>query len=348
MNRKIAQADRLAKLNAVPFWNTSHIATAMGGPRAEGYAWSWNSLRPEFDVAIKTRLAGPGAERRIIILQNPGMPTSFSSTHTLNGALQMILPGEVAPAHRHTYAALRFILEGSGAYTVVNGVRVDMHKYDLLLTPAMFWHSHTQPGNEPMVWFDALDAPFVSYQRAEFFEPHPSGSLQPYDRTVGESDDLGKPGMLPGRMRARAEPANSPQLIYKWEVAERCIASALANNAVDQHEGAVFEYVNPDTGGHVMPTIACYAQGFRAGFHSLARRRTSSSMCVVTKGRGATIIDGRTFEWTERDVIAEPSSSWCEYVAYEDAAFFRVSDQPLLEPFGLLRVEDHPKGRQSP
>lgn len=344
MSEDSSQIERLTRLNVRPIWDTSQVSGEMG-PRAEGHVWRWDALRPEFDEAIKTKLAGPGTERRILLFLNPGLPSSYSAaTHSLNGALQMILPGEVAPPHRHTYAALRFILAGSGAHTVVNGVRADMNKFDLLLTPAMFWHSHTQVDGEPMVWFDALDTPFVSYHRADFFEPHANASLEAYNRRAGGPEEIGEGGMLFGRERDR--PANSPQLVYKWDVAEALIASAFARDAVDPYEGAVFEYVNPATGGHVMPTIACYAHGFKAGFHSLARRRTSSSMCVVVKGRGATVIDGRRFEWSERDIIAEPSATWCEYISYEDSALFRVSDQPMLEPFGLLHVENHPAGRQ--
>ena len=345
MDEGQSQNERLARLHTMPVWDTSHLAEEMGGPAAAGHVWRWEELRPEFDEAIKTKLAGPGAERRIILLLNPGLPPSrLAATHTLNGALQMILPGEIALAHRHTYAALRFILAGSGAYTVVNGVRADMHRNDLVLTPAMCWHSHTHVGEEPMVWFDALDTPFVSHMRADSFELHPSRSLEPHNRSAAELDDFGHSGLLAGRTRDR--PVNSPQLVYKWAVAERMISRAFETDAVDPHEGAVFEYVNPVTGGHVMPTLACYVHGFPAGFRSLARRRTSSSMCVVAKGRGATIIDGQRHEWSERDVIAEPASSWCEYVSYEPSSLFRVSDEALLEPFGLLRIEDHPEGRQ--
>lgn len=196
-----------------------------------------------------------------------------------------------------------------------------------------------------MVWFDALDTPFVSFMRADAFELHPCRSLEPHNQTAGPPEDFGSGGMLAGRERPLSP--NSPQLIYKWSVAESMIARAVASDALDPHEGAVFEYVNPCTGGHVMPTLACYAHGFPAGFHSLARRRTSSSLCVVAKGKGAAIIDGQRFEWSERDVIAEPASAWCEYIAYEPSSLFRVSDQALLEPFGLLRVENHPRGRQA-
>jgi gentisate 1,2-dioxygenase len=341
-----ALAERLAELEAIPVWDTRKLSKEMGGPRAVAHVWRWDLLRPEFSAAIKTKLAGPGTERRVILLHNPGLPKSYAAaTHTLNGALQMILPGEIAPAHRHSYAALRFVLEGSGAFTVVNGVRVDMDPFDLLLTPAMFWHSHTHVGTEPMVWFDGLDTPFVTYMQADAFELHDSRSLEPHNESAREAHDFGNTGMLAGRQRTMS--ANSPQLIYKWSVARVSIERAISAGSIDPFDGAVFEYVNPHTGGHVMPTMACYAQGFASGFHSLARRRTSSSVCVVVKGRGATIIDGKRYEWTEKDVIAEPASAWCEYVAYEPSMMFRLSDQPLLEPFGLLRVEDHPDGRQS-
>ncbi|GGI25711.1 MULTISPECIES: cupin domain-containing protein [Bradyrhizobium] len=338
------RADRMKRLSIIPIWNTSGVAEEMGY-KARGHVWRWRDLHAEFEEAVKTSLAGPGTERRILLFENPGMPRSAAATPTLNGALQMILPGEVAPAHRHTYSALRFILSGSGAFTVVDGTRADMHELDLLLTPGGCWHSHAHNGGtEPMVWFDALDTPFVSYMRADCFEMHPSKSLEPYTNTVGSYEDIGALGMLQGR--TRAQPPASPQLVYKWAAAEAMIQAGLDRDDDDPYEGVVYEYVNPITGGHVMPTIACHVNGFRKGFHSKARRRTSSSLCVVAKGSGATIIDGVKHEWSERDVIAEPAWSWCEYIAYEKSILFRTSDQPILEPFGLARQEDHPNGRQ--
>ena len=90
------------------------------------------------------------AVRRVLILENPAMPGSACITPSLYAGLQLILPGEVAPSHRHTQSALRFIVEGEGAYTAVDGERTIMREGDFVITPTWTWHDH---GNE----FDEAD-----------------------------------------------------------------------------------------------------------------------------------------------------------------------------------------------
>jgi gentisate 1,2-dioxygenase len=222
-----------------------------------------------------------------------------------------------------------------------------MRRGDFLLTPGWTWHDHALDSDqdEPMIWFDALDVPFVANMQAGVYQKHPSVKFQAVEAPAPERDQFGGVGMLPGRGR-RDRPVNSPQCSYRWADSEPVLEAALERGDIDSFEGAVFEYVNPVTGGHVMPTIACFVHGFPTEFRSLARRRTSASLCVVLQGSGATIIDGKRFTWSERDIIAEPAWSWIEYEVSSDAVIFRVTDQPLLEPFGLDRVEDHPDGHQ--
>jgi hypothetical protein len=77
-----------------------------------------------------TLITAREAERRVLVLENPGLRGASSITRTLYAGLQLILPGEVAPSHRHTQSALRFVLEGKGAYTAVDGERASMHPGD--------------------------------------------------------------------------------------------------------------------------------------------------------------------------------------------------------------------------
>jgi gentisate 1,2-dioxygenase len=64
--------------------------------------------------------------------------------------LQRVLPGEVAPAHRHTQSALRWVVDGEGAYTAVDGERVTMAPGDFIITPMLTWHDHGNPGDQPV------------------------------------------------------------------------------------------------------------------------------------------------------------------------------------------------------
>lgn len=336
-------------LHLVPIWDTGAAIARQEIPRPVPHVWRWDDLERELNVVAETHLDGAAKERRILLLNNPGLPLGAqAAVPNLSGAVQMILPGEAAPAHRHTYAALRFVLSGTGARTVVDGREIEMRHGDFLLTPGWTWHDHVLDADvdEPMIWFDSLDSPFVANMQAAVYQNHPSGASQPVDGPAAELADFGGASMLPGRGR-RQRPPVSPQYAYRWADSEPVLRAALGRGAVDPFEGAAFEYVNPTTGGHVMPTIACFLHGFPAGFRSLARRRTSASLCVVLRGSGTSIINGERFPWAERDIIAEPAWSWIEYEADDDAALFRVTDQPLLEPFHLDRVEDHPDGRQS-
>lgn len=340
-------ARRLAPLHLVPIWDTGAAIARQDIPRPVAHVWRWEDISRELSHVAETNLDGAAKERRILLLNNPGLPLGAqAAVPNLCGAVQMILAGEMAPAHRHTYSALRFVLSGRGARTVVEGREIEMRRGDFLLTPGWTWHDHALGGaGEPMIWFDSLDSPWVANMQAAVYQNHPSGAAQPMDGSAPEMREFGGASMLVGRGR-RDRPAVSPQLAYRWADSEPLLRDALERGAVDPAEGAVFEYVNPVTGGHVMPTIACFLHGLPKGFRSLARRRTSASLCVVLHGSGTTIIDGKPHRWSERDVIAEPAWSWIEYHVDEEAAVFRVSDQPLLEPFGLDRVEDHPDRHQ--
>jgi gentisate 1,2-dioxygenase len=112
------------------------------------------------------------AERRVLVLENPGLRGQSKATTDLYAGVQLVLPGEVAPAHRHSQSALRLVLEGNGAHTSVNGERTPMHYGDFILTPPMTWHDHGNESGEPMFWLDGLDIPIVQFLDASFAEHH--------------------------------------------------------------------------------------------------------------------------------------------------------------------------------
>ena len=86
-------------------------------------------------------LGGERSPRRVLDpVYNPSLPRG--ATHTLFCALQLIRGGEIAPAHRHTQSALRFVIEGTGAYTAVDGEKTYIDPGDFIVTPAWCWHDH--------------------------------------------------------------------------------------------------------------------------------------------------------------------------------------------------------------
>jgi gentisate 1,2-dioxygenase len=203
--------------------------------KAAPYLWQWRDLRPQAMRAAE--LVGTAqAERRVLRLSNPVLPGIASNTLVAN--IQIVMPGEIARAHRHSGAALRFIIEGGGGYTVVNGERVPMFPGDLVLTPNWSWHDHANDTDAPMIWLDGLDTPLVRMLEAGFYEEHPQ------------------------ERQAFGAPVNASQWHYPM-TEMRAALERLAADRGDAREGVILEYINRRTGGPVMQTIACHMQLLR-------------------------------------------------------------------------------------
>jgi gentisate 1,2-dioxygenase len=160
----------LAAADLQPLWVQPGLLTPAPG-RLRPHIWRWKTLR---DLAERSGdLVGieRGGDRRVLSLTHPDLGGLPFATPTLWAAVQFLGAGELAPAHRHTPAALRFVLEGSGVWTLVNGDPIHMAPGDLVLTPSWTWHEHHNPGAGPMIWFDGLDLPLVQSLDAIFFEP---------------------------------------------------------------------------------------------------------------------------------------------------------------------------------
>jgi gentisate 1,2-dioxygenase len=325
----------LAAKDLQPLW--TQVADLMPNqpiPRTKAWLWKWTTVLPLAQRAGELIQVGRGGERRVLALANPGLGGLPYTSATLWGAYQYLGAHESAPAHRHTPAALRFVVEGSGVWTTVNGDACDMAPGDLVLTPSWTWHDHSNPTDAPMVWFDGLDLPLVAVLESVFFEPYPE-LLQPVEGDHNTSIRLhGGRGLRP--LGEPPSPRHSPLLIYRW----RDTDSAL-DDLLNARGGPVasLEFVNPSTGGPALPTLGCEMHRLVAGARTPAMRRTGSSVVVVFRGRGMSVVNGERFDWERGDVLVLPSWATVEHEAAEPADLFSVTDRPVLEAMHLYREE---------
>ena len=318
-------------------WNVDH-AERPSDPRTrvKPHIWKWDDIYDSL-VQAKERIsvASGSVERRVIRLVNPGMAETEMTSHTILLSFQLIQPGEVAPAHRHTMAAFRFILQGRGAYTNVNGQKMVMEEGDLILTPQGSWHEHAHEGDRNMIWIDGLDVPFVQALQQISFEPYKPGRLP-----VHESFD---PATFSGMTRpVGADSSQRPPLLhYHWLDTYQSL-QRLARTPGDPFDGAALEFVEPATGGPTLPTISCRVQMLRGNERTKAHRHTSTSIYYAFRGSGTTTINGEKFDWRKGDTFIVPLWSWHEHVnnsESEEAILFSMHDEPILKAFGLYREE---------
>lgn len=299
-------------------------------PRAKAWLWRYEDLARLAEMAGKLVPIDRGGDRRVLAAINPGLAEAYGdsvygATATLWGAVQYLGPHESAPGHRHSPSALRFVVEGSGAWTTVDGVRLNMAPGDLVLTPAYAWHDHQNHSDEPMTWFDGLDLPLACYLDAQFFEFYPTGELQ-------------EPGCGGSPPPVGAKPGGrSAVLLYPWAEADAALQAGRAN--ADPHDDVLHRYADAATGGPVLPTIDAAIQLLRAGVCTTPHRHVHSVVYQAFRGRGETIIDGVRFAWERGDMFAVPPWAVHEHHAPDgDAVLFSITDAPVLRALGLERI----------
>jgi len=297
--------------------------------------WRWADIEPFAYRALELVKPGRGeGERRAVTLQNPS--TAGGATHTLTAALQCVNPGDISPSHRHVAAAIRFIIRGEGTVTIVDGEPAPMRPGDLVLTPSLYWHGHVSEGPGPMMWMDSLDAPLVSTLRVGMRqEPYPD-DIEPATKPLGDSYNRYGIGHLRPVWQKQRSPV-SPLLSFPWEQTER-VLHEIAKVDASPFDDVAFEYTNPMTGGHVLPTIACWIQMLRPGVHTKAHRHSSSQVYHVFRGQGATIVDGVRIDWSQGDFFALAPYCWHEFIntsSSEEAVLFSTTDTAVLEPLNL-------------
>jgi gentisate 1,2-dioxygenase len=297
--------------------------------------WRWSELESVVNE-LDRHLALGGGGRRTLKLTNPGLP--YGTTPTFWVSIQYILPGEVATAHRHAAAALRFIMRGSGCWTTVEGERYPMNEGDLVLTPSWAWHDHTHEGDEPMAWIDVLDISIVRALEATFFELH-EGGVQDVLSVPDTSFRTFGSGLLRPQWADAARGAN-PLMVYPAERAQEALELAKGLPA-DPADDVITEYVSASAGESAMPTLGASRQILRPGFRGAEQRHTGSKVYWVVSGSGVTTVGGERIEWTAGDFFSVPpwSTHRHENPHQDEASLFRVDDVPAVEKLGLYRVE---------
>jgi gentisate 1,2-dioxygenase len=315
-------------------WEIASQMTPQPRPEAVPYQWKWSVLE---EVVKRSAAAVPvGDERRAMQLFNPGLSGQWATTNTLIAAVQVLLPGEIARAHRHTPAAIRFIMQGNGAYTAVEGEKVVMHEGDLVLTPSWQWHDHGNETNETVVWMDGLDVPLAKALNCIFFQMHEQRRAEAAKPVNGSKALYGHGHLAPTWVKER--PRFSPLMLYSFDRTMEAL-HALRDREGSPYEGIALEYTHPQTGGAVMPTMSCRVQCLRRGEKLRARRVTGSSVFHVVQGQGRTLIDGTPFDWAKGDIVALPSWALHEHAntGAGDAILFSISDRPVIEALGFYR-----------
>ncbi len=298
--------------------------------------WRWSELSVLLERIGSGLKMEAGGNRRTLRLTNPGLP--YGTTPTLWASIQVILPGEIAGAHRHAATALRFIMHGNGAWTTVDGEQYPMNEGDFVITPNWTWHDHIHRGDAPMIWLDILDISLVRSMHATFFEGSPV-ELQPVDEYPRRSlQQFGSGVMSPVRAE-RHNPVN-PLLAYPAAQAQAALAVA-AELPPDPHDDTLLEYRNPATGGPALTTIGTRLQWLRPHNGCLPQRHTGSLLYYVIDGSGSTTVGDQVFDWSRGDFIAIPPWTWYAHRNDGDrpARLFQVNDIPAMQALGLYREE---------
>ncbi|MFQ5745140.1 MAG: gentisate 1,2-dioxygenase [Acidobacteriota bacterium] len=321
-------------LNMAPLWEAFHdLITPEPSTPCVPFLWAYDRVRP-YLMESGQLISAEEAERRVLILENPALRGHSSVTHTLYAGLQLVLPREVAPCHRHSQSALRLIIEGSGAHTSVDGERIFMEKGDFIITGAWSWHDHANESSEPVVWLDGLDIPLVKFFDASFIERY-SDETHPELRPPGDNSARYGVNMKP--VGYEAEGRRSPLFSYPYARSREALERMRRLEEWDPHHGLKMEFINPADGGPAMPTISTFIQLFPKSFSTEPYRSTDSAVYTVIEGSGETVIGGAHFSWKPRDVFVVPSWYPHHHHADEESVLFSYSDRVVQQKLGLWR-----------
>lgn len=325
---------RIDPHNMAPLWTRlKSLVPPAPTPIGVAHRWRYDEVRP-FVLESAQHISAAEAERRVLILENPALRGLSQITSTLYAGIQLIMPGEVAPAHRHTQSALRLVLEGSGAYTAVDGEKTIMNPGDFVITPSWTWHHHGHDASGPMVWLDGLDIPMLAHFNSTFREDHHEAEAA-ITRPLGDCMARYGSGLLP--LNHRAQSLNSPVFNYPYSRTREALAQLARAGAPDAHQGYVMRYVNPIDGGWAMPTMATTIRLLPAGFKTQSYRSSDSAIFVCLEGETTLDVAGETFVLQRNDVAVVPG--WTPYTlnASCESVLFGFSDRVAQEKLGFFR-----------
>jgi len=327
---------RLSQKNMSPLWEVMrNLVTPEPVTPVKPAHWRYSEVRPLLFEAGKL-ISAEEAERRVLVLENPGLPNMASITHSLYAGIQLVLPGEIAPQHRHSQAALRFVLEGKGATTTVNGERLEMYPGDLVLTPSFQWHDHQNETDEPIVWMDGLDIALVGLLDASFAQ-FSNQKEQEVTQAKGTSRARYGGNLLP--IEDGPVSLNSPLVRYPYVEARKSLEHLRAHSEWDPCHGIRLRYAHPQTGDWPMPTMGQVIQLVPKAFKTAPYRATDGTIYAVAEGSGTAKIGDETFTVTHKDVFVAPPWAWRTFKSDGDLVLFSFSDRPVQEKLGLWREE---------
>lgn len=344
----VETVDRAAEAGREPFYerarerNLAPLWRVLGGlvtetPRSAALPahWAFGDVRP-YLVEACDLIATEEAERRVLVLENPGLPGQSRITPSLFAGYQIILPGEIAPAHRHAATALRFIVEGKDAYTAVAGERTTMAPGDFVITPSWTWHDHGNESDGPMIWIDGLDMHIVNLLSASFREGYP-GRTHPVTRPEGSAMAEAGYNLVPVDFEATSQ--TSPIFSYPYHRTREALDRVARSRDPDPCHGYKMHYINPLTGKSAMPTMTTAMQLLPKGLSSVPYRSTAGTVYSVVEGSGSVQVGDETFALRPKDLFVAPSWDRIRFLAETDLILFSYSDRIVQEKLDLFREE---------
>lgn len=328
-------ADKNRRQN--PVEGSNRVNATEPVPAGVPHIWKWQDLHPKLLEACEA-LPESFTARRALAFKNPELPRC--TAQTINMAIQVIRPGELAWAHRHTITALRFVIQGHpDLFTAIDGVPCPMENYDLVLTPGWTWHDHHNPTDQVAMWLDVLDVPLVTGLNLSFYEEF-SDKEYPTTNQVPAEGPAGKDFLRP-LWETEGAIAQQPTWRYPWRETEARLREYATLDG-SPYDGVALEYVNTATGGPTLPTLSCWIQQLKPGFSGQAHRHTSSAVYYVVRGEGTTVVGDVELSWSANDCFVIPNWMWHRHIngsGKEEAILFSVNDAPVLRAMALYREE---------
>jgi gentisate 1,2-dioxygenase len=328
---------RIAKLGMTPLWTVmSSLIPDEPASRCVPAVWHFSDVKA-LVMESGGLITADEAKRRVLILENPALRGESRVTNTLFAGIQMIMPGEIAPAHRHASSAIRFVLDGEGAYTAVEGEKAFMSPGDFVITANWAPHDHGNTSERPMMWLDVLDVPAVNFFETSFAEDFDTPT-QATTRQDGDSLSFYASGVLPNGAPAKNLTMNrTPVINYTYGRTRPIVERMLHAGEIDKSHGARVRYANPVNGGPVLPTMGANLAMLPKNFRGEPYRSTDGTIFVCAEGAGATNVDGQVLEWGPNDVFVVPAWKRYSHTASQQSVLFSISDRPAQEALGLWR-----------
>jgi gentisate 1,2-dioxygenase len=329
-----AYYDKISKYDLAPLWEVlRNVVTKEPKSRCVPHLWKYDEVK-RLMLEAGDVITAEEAERRVLVLENPALRGQTRITNSLFAGIQLIMPGEVAEAHKHVSSAIRFVLDGEGAYTAVEGEKANMSPGDFILTPNWAPHDHGNPSSKPMLWLDVLDMPTVNHFETSFME-HFDGKMQNTTRQDGDSLEFYGSGVLPDG--APIELKRSPVINYTYARTRPILERVKKAGDVDRRHGARVRYANPINGSWALPTMGAHLALLPNGFKGESYRSTDGTIFVCVEGGGATKVEDQTFEWGPNDVFVVPPWKRYSHTVSKESVLFSISDRPMQEALGIWR-----------